>query len=38
LALIAILSHFPKLEFELELLGFRYNADLMKDEKEALWT
>jgi hypothetical protein len=34
LALTAILSHFPELELELELLGFGYNADLMKDEME----
>jgi hypothetical protein len=38
LALTAILSHFPKLESELELLGFRYNTDLMNDEMENLWT
>jgi hypothetical protein len=34
LALTAILSHFPKLELELELLGSGYNANLMKDEME----
>jgi hypothetical protein len=32
LALTAVLSHFPELELELELLGFGYNADLVKDE------
>jgi hypothetical protein len=32
LALIAVLSQFPELESELELLGFRNNADLTKDE------
>jgi hypothetical protein len=32
------LSHFPELELELELLGSGYNADLTKDEMEALWT
>jgi hypothetical protein len=37
LALIAVLSHFPELELELELLRFGYNADLMKDEMEDLW-
>jgi hypothetical protein len=34
----AILSHFPELEPELELLRSGYNADLMKDEMEAFWT
>jgi hypothetical protein len=29
--LVAALSHFPKLETELELLGSRHNADLMED-------
>jgi hypothetical protein len=38
IALTAILSHFPKLEVELELLGSRYNADLASDEMEAPWT
>jgi hypothetical protein len=32
LALTAILSHFLKLELELELLGSGYNADLTNDE------
>jgi hypothetical protein len=36
--LTVVLSHFPKLELELELLGSRYNADLMKDEMEVFWT
>jgi hypothetical protein len=36
LALTAVLSHFPELEHELELLGSGYNANLMKDEMEAL--
>jgi hypothetical protein len=34
LALIAVLSHFPELELELELLGSGYNADLTRDEME----
>jgi hypothetical protein len=34
--LTTTLSHFPKLESELELLGSGYNADLMNDEMEAL--
>jgi hypothetical protein len=38
LALTTVLSHFPELELELELLGSGYNADLTKDEMEALWT
>jgi hypothetical protein len=38
LALTTILSHFPELGSELELLGSEYNADLMKDEMEAFWT
>jgi hypothetical protein len=38
LALTAILLHFPKLELELELLGFGYNADLTKDQMEVFWT
>jgi hypothetical protein len=32
------MSHFPKMDSELELLGSRYNADLTKDEMEAFWT
>jgi hypothetical protein len=35
---ITVLSHFPKLELKLELLGSGYNADLTKDEMEAFWT
>jgi hypothetical protein len=38
LALTAILSHFPELEIEVELLGSRYNTDPMKDEIEAFCT
>jgi hypothetical protein len=38
LALTVVLSHFPKLELESELLGSRYNADLTKDEMEVFWT
>jgi hypothetical protein len=38
LALTAVLSHFPKPESEMELLGLGYNADLTKDEMEALRT
>jgi hypothetical protein len=37
LALTTVLSHFPKLELKLELVGSRYNADLIKDEMEDLW-
>jgi hypothetical protein len=37
LVLITVLSHFLELWLELELLGSRYNADLMKDEMKALW-
>jgi hypothetical protein len=36
LALTAILSYFLELELELELPGSGYNADLTKDEMEAL--
>jgi hypothetical protein len=38
LVLTAILSHFPELESDFELLGFGYNVNLMKDEMEAFWT
>jgi hypothetical protein len=38
LALTVVLSHFSKLESELELLGSRYNADLTNDKMETLWT
>jgi hypothetical protein len=34
LALTIVLSHFPELELELDLLGSGYNADLTKDEME----
>jgi hypothetical protein len=37
LALTTVLSHFPKLELTLELVGSGYNADLIKDEMEDLW-
>jgi hypothetical protein len=37
LALTAILSDFPELELELELLGSEYNANLTKDEMEVFW-
>jgi hypothetical protein len=36
LVLAIVLLHFLKLELELELLEFRYNADLSKDEMEVL--
>jgi hypothetical protein len=38
LALTAILSHFSKLEVELDLLGSCYNIDLSCDNMETLWT
>jgi hypothetical protein len=38
LVLTAVLSHFPKLEVELDLPGSSYNADLSSDEMETLWT
>jgi hypothetical protein len=38
LALVVVLSHFPKLELELELLGSGYNTNLTKDEMEVFWT
>jgi hypothetical protein len=40
LVLTAVLSHFPELEMELELLGSGYNDNLMKDEIEVfcIWT
>jgi hypothetical protein len=37
-ALTVALSHFPELGTEHELLGSRRNADLMKDQVDALWT
>jgi hypothetical protein len=36
LALTAILSHFPELEPELELLGSEYNADLTEAQRASL--
>jgi hypothetical protein len=37
-ALVAGVSHFPKLNSELEFLGSGRNADLTEDEADALWT
>jgi hypothetical protein len=37
-ALVAAVSHFLKLESELELLGSGCNADLTEDDADALWT
>jgi hypothetical protein len=36
-ALVMVLSHFPELEDELELLGSGPDAVLMKDRVDALW-
>jgi hypothetical protein len=36
-ALVATLSHFLELNFELQLLGFRRNADLADEQADALW-
>jgi prophage DNA circulation protein len=36
--LATTLCHFLQLETELELLGCRHKADLMKDQVDALWT
>jgi hypothetical protein len=36
--LVAILSHFPELKSELELLGSGRNADLTEDQVDAFWT
>jgi hypothetical protein len=38
LVLVASLSHFPKLEPELELLGSGCNADLTEGQLDTLWT
>jgi hypothetical protein len=38
LALTTVFLHFPKLEYELELLGSGYNADPTKDEMGPFWT
>jgi hypothetical protein len=35
--LVATLSHFSELKSELELLGSGRNADLTKDQADALW-
>jgi hypothetical protein len=32
------LSHLLELEVELDLLGSSYNADMMSDQMEALWS
>jgi hypothetical protein len=37
-ALVVVLSHFPELETNLELLGTERNTDLMEDQMDALWT
>jgi ABC-type amino acid transport substrate-binding protein len=34
--LVASLSHFPELKYEMELLGSGRNADLTKDQADAL--
>jgi hypothetical protein len=36
-ALVAIVSHFPKLKTELEVLGLGCSADLTVDKADALW-
>jgi hypothetical protein len=38
MVLTVLLSHFLEPKLNLELLGFGYNVNLMKDEIEALWT
>jgi hypothetical protein len=38
LAFAVALSHFFKLEVELDLLESDYNADLSSDKMETLWT
>jgi hypothetical protein len=35
--LVATLSHFLELKSEMEFLGSRCNADLTKDQVDALW-
>jgi hypothetical protein len=35
--LVAIVSHFPELKTELEVLRSRRNTDLTEDEADALW-
>jgi hypothetical protein len=35
--LVTILSHFPELKSELELLGARRNADMFDNQADALW-
>jgi hypothetical protein len=36
--LVAVVSHFLELKFEVELLVSRRNAELTEDEADALWT
>jgi hypothetical protein len=36
-ALVTTLLHFPKLKFELELLGFGRDIDLSDDQADTLW-
>jgi hypothetical protein len=36
--LTTVLSHFPKLELELELPVSGYNVDLTRDEMKVFWT
>jgi hypothetical protein len=38
LVVTSVLSQFPELEPELELLGSGYNADLTKGQLDAFWT
>jgi hypothetical protein len=37
-SLVASLSHFPELNFELELLRSGRNVDLTEDQTDSLWT
>jgi hypothetical protein len=37
-SLVAALSHFPELNFELELLRSGRNVDLIEDQTDSLWT
>jgi hypothetical protein len=37
-ALVAAISHFPKLDTDLDVLGFGRNARLMEDEADAIWS
>jgi hypothetical protein len=38
LSLTTVLSHFPELKLELDLLRSVYNTDLTKGEMEVFWT